>query len=238
MDPKLLSAADATYVGEKGKGSWAMRKPLPEAWTVDFDDVQMRVRLTPYKHTGVFPEQQENWRWIRGRVKEKAAVLNLFAYSGGATVAAAKAGAVVTHVDASRPAIGWAKENAALNGLPGDRVRWMLDDATAFVARERRRGKKYDGIILDPPAFGHSPTGKTWRVERDLVPLLEDCRALLSERPAFLVLNGYARNDTPESFRRSLSGIFRGKVEARELVLKAVDGRELSTGVVARCSFG
>jgi 23S rRNA (cytosine1962-C5)-methyltransferase len=206
----------------------------------------MRVRLAPYKHTGVFPEQRENWRWVREvlgrwRGEERPAVLNLFAYSGGATVAAARAGAFVTHVDASRPAIGWAKENAELNGLAGDSVRWMLDDAPAFAARERRRGKRYEGIILDPPAFGHSPSGRAWRVERDLGPLLEECCGLLSERAAFLVLNGYARNETAEGLRGLLTGVFRGirrvEVEARELVLVAADGRALSTGVVGRCDF-
>jgi 23S rRNA (cytosine1962-C5)-methyltransferase len=215
---------------------------------VEFDDLQLAVRLAPYKHTGVFPEQVENWRWVRERGRaagRELSVLNLFAYTGGASVALAKDGHFVTHVDAAKPSIGWAKTNAEMNQLPGDRIRWILEDAPKFVAREIRRGKRYDGIILDPPAFGHSPTGKTWRVERDLGPLLEDCRELLSERPAFLVLNGYAQNDTPSSFHRLLSGVLRGRagwkgvrIEAGELTLRAGDGRELSTGIVARCSFG
>jgi 23S rRNA (cytosine1962-C5)-methyltransferase len=161
----------------------------------------------------------------------------LFAYTGGATVALAKDGHRVTHVDAAKPSIGWAKENAAMNEIRPDGIRWMLEDAPAFVARERRRGKTYDGIVLDPPAFGHSPTGKTWRVERDIAALLAECRAILSDRPAFVVLNGYARQDTAEGIRRTLRDAMGGKVEGRELILKATDGRELSTGVVARATF-
>lgn len=246
--PRLWASADATYEGEKGKGTWATRTALPPQWPVEFDDVRLSVRLTPYKHTGVFPEQQENWRWAREtarRAGRPLTVLNLFAYTGGATVALARDGHRVTHVDASKPAIAWAKDNAALNDLPGDAVRWMLEDAPAFVARERRRGRTYDGFVIDPPAFGHSPTGKAWRLERDLAPLLEGCCALLSERPAFLILNGYAQRDTPDSFHRLLSGVIREKaplakfrIDARDLALGAQDGRELSTGIVARCAFG
>jgi len=224
---------------------------VPPEWYVRFDDLQLAVRLAPYKHTGVFPEQEQNWRWMRdaaaeGRVSDKRlAVLNLFAYTGGATMALARDGHFVTHVDASKPAIAWAKANAALNELPGDRVRWIMDDAAAFVARERRRGRTYDAILLDPPAFGHSPSGKAWRVDRDLPPLLEDCCGLLSENAAFLVLNGYAQHDAPDSFHRLLSGVLRHHlptkrfaIDARELNLIAKGGRTLSTGIVARCRFG
>ena len=245
--PAAWRSPDAAYEGEKGRGRWVTRAPLPPHWPVAFDDLRLAVRLAPYKHTGVFPEQQQNWRWTRDRARAAGrplAVLNLFAYTGGATVALAKDGHFVTHVDAAKPSIGWAKENAALNDLPGDRVRWILDDAPAFAAREIRRGKRYDGVILDPPAYGHSPTGKTFRADRDLAPLLENCCALLSDRPAFLVLNGYAQHDTPASFHRLLSGVLRAKtalrefkINAAELDLSTPDGRTLSTGTVARCDF-
>lgn len=242
--PEKWKTADASYHGEKGKGEWKTTKAMPEHWPVAFDDLQLCVRLAPYKHTGVFPEQQENWRWARAKgTGKQLKILNLFAYTGGASVALAKDGHTVTHVDAAKPTIGWAKENAVLNGLDG-KIRWILDDAATFAAKELKRGKKYDGIILDPPAFGHSPTGKTWRVERDLAPLLETCAALLSDTPAFLILNGYAQNDTPDSFRRLLTGIIRSKttipnirIDATELSLKTADGRALSTGIVARCGF-
>ena len=251
VSPKHLTlwhSPDAVYAGEKGKGEWKKRVAIPEQWPVPFDDLRLAVRLAPYKHTGVFPEQQQNWQWLRKEAAKlstgQLTVLNLFAYTGGSTMALAKNGHFVTHVDASRPAITWAKENSVLNSIAGDRIRWMLEDAPAFATKELKRGKRYDGIILDPPAFGHSPTGKTWRVERDLAPLLEICAQLLSEKPAFLLLNGYAQNDTPESFRRLLLAIFQQKTKLRnveiftgDLALSTADGRSLSTGTVARCSF-
>lgn len=244
----LWNTADAVYEGEKGKGVWKLRGELPKEWVVSFDDLKLLVRLTPYKHTGVFPEQQQNWQWLRKqstRAGRELKILNLFAYTGGATMALAKDGHQVTHVDASKPAIAWAKENAELNEIGQDRIRWMLEDAAVFVSREIRRGKKYDGVILDPPAFGHSPTGKAWRVERDLAPLLENCCQVLSEEASFLVLNGYAQGDTAGSFHRLLSGMFRDnwrgkrvRIEAQELLLGTGEGRRLSTGVVARCALG
>ncbi len=246
-NPELWDSADAVYEGEKGKGNWKMNKTLPEFWTIDFNDLKLTVRLAPYKHTGVFPEQEENWRWMRMITKKSGrplTMLNLFAYTGGASIAFAKDGHFVTHVDASKPAITWAKENALLNAIPETGIRWIFDDAPTFVARERKRGKTYDAILLDPPAFGHSPSGKTWRVERDLAPLLEQCCAILSEHPSFLLLNGYAHGDTPDSFRRLLTGVIKKQrpelkfdIHAGDLELKSVDGRTLSTGTVARCSF-
>jgi 23S rRNA (cytosine1962-C5)-methyltransferase len=247
LKPELWQSADAAYEGEKGKGLWVQRTPLPAQWELQFDDLRMIAKLTPYKHTGIFPEQQENWQWARGCAQRNSiplTVLNLFAYTGGATMALAKDGHFVTHVDASKPAITWAKENAELNSIAHDGVRWMWEDVPTFVSNEVRRGKRYDAIILDPPAYGHGSTGKTWRVERDLAPLLEKCCALLSDEPSFLLLNGYAHADTPESFRRLLSGIFlsakrqkKFTIETKELLLPVQDGRTLSTGIVARCNI-
>ena len=247
LHPALWSKANAVYEGEKGKGTWQENTKLPEHWSLTFADLHLRVRRAPYKHTGVFPEQEENWHWARAQGKARATpltALNLFAYTGGMTMALAKDGHAVTHVDASKPAIVWAKENAEQNHLPATSIRWILDDAPTFVARERKRGKQYDAIILDPPAYGHSPSGKTWRVERDLAPLLEDCIAILSENPAFLILNGYAHADTPDSFRRLLTGIIKTKnprqkfdLETMEMNLETEDGRKLSTGIVARVAF-
>ena len=240
-DPAAWKSPHATYQGEKGKGAWLTRTPMPKEWPVQFDDLRLLVRLAPYKHTGVFPEQQQNWNWLRQRAKQAQGplnILNLFAYTGGATMALAKDGHHVTHVDASKPAIAWAKQNAALNDIATDRTRWILDDALAFVARERRRGKTYDGILLDPPAFGHSPTGKAWRVDRDLPPLLEICLALLTPHPTFLLLNTYAQHDTPKSLHRLLSPILdthRLSIHTQELLLTTPTHRKLSTGVVARC---
>ncbi len=247
MHPELWESADATYDGEKGKGMWKMKTAMPEHWPVTFGDVRLAVRLAPYKHTGVFPEQRQNWDWSRSTAKnnnDTRTILNLFAYTGGATVALAKDGHFVTHVDSSKPSIGWAKENALLNDIGADRIRWMLEDAPTFVAKEVKRGKKYDAIILDPPAYGHGPSGKTWRVERDLAPLLEQCAALLSDTPSFIVLNGYAQHDTPDSFRKLMTGVLHAKtrcknfrVESDTLLLSTADGRSLETGIVTRVSF-
>jgi 23S rRNA (cytosine1962-C5)-methyltransferase len=246
-DPAAWESAHARYAGEKGKGEWVIRSPLPEDWTVPFDDLLLHVRLAPFKHTGVFPEQQANWRWMRaqaGLAGRPLRVLNLFGYTGGATAALAKDAHAVTHVDAAKPTVGWAKENAALNAIPFGNVRWMLEDAPTFAAREGKRGKTYDGIVLDPPAYGHGQAGKTWRVERDLAPLLEQCARLLTPDASFLVLNGYAHHDTPESFTRLLTGVLkthaprlRFRIETGDLALQASDGRSLSTGIVARCAF-
>lgn len=244
-DPSQWNSAVALYEGEKGKGIWKKLKELPEQWPVQFGDLSLLVQLAPYKHTGVFPEQQQNWNWMRDLARGKSlSILNLFAYTGGASIALAKDGHFVTHVDAAKPSVNWAKENAKQNQIPDDRIRWIVDDATTFVAREKKRVKLYDAIIIDPPAYGHSPSGKTWRVERDLAPLLEQCVELLTPKPAFLLLNGYAQNDSPESFHRLLRGIFHTKrpgkkfsIDASELVLRAPDGRTLSTGTVARAKF-
>ena len=246
-DVTLWAAPDAEYEGEKGKGMWKQHAALPEHWVLTFQDLHLRVWLAPYKHTGVFPEQEENWHWARAQGKQHTrplTVLNLFAYTGGMTMALAKDGHTVTHVDASKSAIASAKENATLNQLPGAAVRWMLEDAPTFVAREEKRGKRYDAIILDPPAYGHSPSGKTWRIERDLAPLLEGCIALLTDKPAFLILNGYAHSDTPDSFRRLLTGVIKQKkpqlkfdIETKDMKLTASNGQSLSTGIVARVTF-
>jgi len=247
MHPCLWESADAVYEGEKGKGAWIKKSILPEHWTTILGDLRLVTRLAPYKHTGIFPEQQENWSWMRGEAQKSGrvlSILNLFAYTGGASIALAKEGHAVTHVDSSRPSIGWAKENAVLNTVASDRIRWMLEDAATFASKEIRRGKHYDGIVLDPPAYGHGPTGKTWRVERDLAPLLEQCCLLLSKKPSFILLNGYAQNDTPESFRTLLAGILHATLKtstfsmtSKELVLRSNDGRQLETGIVARVSF-
>ena len=244
-NPELWKSPDAEYMGEKGKGEWKMHTTLPEKWTVSFGDLQFIVKLAPYKHTGVFPEQEYNWNWMRERSRGRTLnILNLFAYTGGATVSLAKDGHFVTHVDASKPSITWAKENAELNTIASDRIRWIVEDASVFTARELKRGKTYDAIILDPPAYGHGPSGTTWRVERDLAPLLENCAKLLSDTPAFILLNGYAQHDTAESFHRLLTGILHAQtthknfaIDAVELALYTQSRKALSTGITARCSW-
>lgn len=239
------------------KGSWEIKKPIPHPWIVKFQDAQFLLKLSPFKHTGLFAEQAANWEWMINKLKiedlgfkngeqataqisnQKSKILNLFAYTGGATMVLAKAGCQVTHVDASKPAITWANENYKLNKLPADSVRWILDDAVKFVKRELKRGVKYDGIIMDPPAFGHGPSGKTWKFNEDLPGLLTDCVGLLSDSPKFLIVNGYATNSSALALNNILEDAVKnrpGNIEFGELCLKQKTGRLISTGIFARWS--
>jgi len=228
---------------DEEKGSWKIKKNIPHNWSVKFKDVSFKLKLSPFKHTGLFAEQAANWEWALEKLKvksEKLKVLNLFGYTGGATIVLAKAGALVTHVDASKPTLTWANENHKLNNLPKDSVRWILDDAAKFVKRELKRGAQYDGIIMDPPAFGHSPTGKTWRFNQDLPDLLNDCVQLLSQNAKFLVVNAYATNSSALALNNLLQDTLKdrlGKIEFGELCLKhphKKTGRLISTGIFAR----
>ena len=189
----------------KGGGEWEFRG-LPQEWSIGYDLGSVHAKLTfnlkpfAFKHTGVFPEQAANWEWTSSIIKEEALkrdpsdpvkVLNLFAYTGGATLAALAAGASVTHVDASRGMVGWAKENAASSGLSDRPVRWLVDDCGKFVEREIRRGNKYDAIIMDPPSYGRGPKGEIWKIEDSIYPLIESCVKILSDKPLFFLINSY-----------------------------------------------
>ncbi|MDE2311903.1 MAG: class I SAM-dependent methyltransferase [Patescibacteria group bacterium] len=231
---------------EENKGRWEIKKPLPNPWLIEFDSVKFLLKLSPFKHTGLFAEQAAQWEFMLAKIRNKSEnqklkILNLFAYTGGATLVLAKAGCLVTHVDASKPAITWANENHKLNTLPADSVRWILDDAVKFVRRELKRGAKYDGIIMDPPAFGHGPTGKTWKFNDDLPGLLNDCTQLLSDNAKFLIINGYATNSSALALNNLLTDAVKnlgGGVEFGELCLKQKSQRLISTGIFARWSKG
>lgn len=199
------------------------------------------LKLTPFKHTGVFPEQDWEWKYIEETIKKEKReinVLNLFAYTGAATMFAAKAGAKVTHVDASRPAITWANENRELNGLKDAPIRWIIDDALVFTEREVKRGVKYDAIILDPPVYGHGPTGRVWDFNKDYPKLLETCRKVLSDTPLFVLVNAYAVSTSATTLRNTLNDQFKdlgGEIDGGELTLEEKSaGRILSTGIWAR----
>ncbi|MEA5047536.1 MAG: class I SAM-dependent methyltransferase [Eubacteriales bacterium] len=197
--PMETHAADAVYLrSETGGGRWEFQKELPEQWTVCYRDLSFLVRPTGFKHTGLFPEQAVNWDWMRVELDRWKSchegapkVLNLFAYTGGATVACAASGAEVVHVDAAKGMVAWAKSNAEASGLRDAPVRYIVDDCVKFVKRELRRGNRYDGIVMDPPSYGRGPTGELWKIEDDLYPLVADCAALLSETPAFFLINSY-----------------------------------------------
>lgn len=218
------------------KDGWHISKPLPEPWFLSFGAVKLKAQLTSFKHTGIFPEQEENWNWMLSKLQKPSKILNLFAYTGAASMILAKAGHLVTHVDASKPALDWAAENQKLSGLTSDSIRWMLEDAVKFVKREVKRGAQYDGILLDPPAFGHGPSGNIWKFNRDLPGLLRDCKALLSSEAKFLLINGYATNSSSVALHNVLEDTMRAPVEHGELLLKQRDGRQISTGIFARWS--
>lgn len=176
-------------------GRWRFSSPLQERWPLAFDDVRFYGRFTAFRHLAVFPEQASHWRWLAGMLKTKARplrILNLFGYTGVISLIAAARGCEVTHVDASKKAIGWARDNAALSELSAAPIRWVCEDARRYVQREVRRGTLYDGIILDPPKFGRGPNGEVWRLLTDLPQLLTDCVSLLAPQARFLLLNGYA----------------------------------------------
>ena len=192
--------ADAVFLkaaGNDEKGKWELRQGMPGQWTVRYGyrdmDLRMRLGLTSFKHVGLFPEQAVNWDYIYdsvGRIGGRPQVLNLFAYTGGATLAAIAAGAEVTHVDSVRQTVGWSRENMELSGLSG--ARWIVEDAMKFVRREMRRGRRYDGIILDPPSYGRGPEGEKWVLEDDIAEMLDHCGRLLADSGSFLVLNLYS----------------------------------------------
>ncbi len=203
--PMQQHAADAVYLrSDTGGGHWEFQTQLPEQWTISYRDLTFLVRPTGFKHTGLFPEQAVNWDWMRGeldrwKTKHDRApkVLNLFAYTGGATVACAASGAEVVHVDAAKGMVAWAKNNAEASGLGDAPIRYIVDDCVKFVKREIRRGSKYDGIVMDPPSYGRGPTGELWKIEDDLYPIVADCAALLSDTPAFFLINSYTTGLAP-----------------------------------------
>ena len=208
-----------------GGGAWD-KGGLPSEWEIDYRDLRFRVKPMNFKHTGLFPEQAVNWDRMRsliGSAGREISVLNLFAYTGGATLACLAAGASVCHVDAAKGMVAWAKENAALSGLSGGKVRWIVDDCARFVEREIRRGRRYDAIIMDPPSYGRGPGGEIWKLEDDLWDFVSLCRGVLSDDPLFVIINSYTTGLAPSVltyFTESLfTGRFGGRSEAGELGL-------------------
>lgn len=239
----LWKEAHGTFVRDGRDGRWNFTKSVPEKWTIHFGGLAFHIRPTAFKHTGIFPEQEPNWDWMRECIHgagRPISVLNLFGYTGGASLACAQAGAKVCHVDASKASIGWAKDNAQASGLEDKPIRWILDDAKAFVKRELRRGSHYDAIVMDPPAFGRGPDGDVWQIEDDFLPLVDECKRLLSERPLFFAINGYAAGYSQLVYRYNLQdmiGKYGGGIESGELtLLESKGGRYLPCGIFARWS--
>ncbi len=213
--PDLWRTADATFDREDGN-HWHGRNRLPKAWTLNVDGTQFRLSGTDFGHLGIFPEQRAQWAWLKESIRaartggREIRVLNLFAYSGGSTLASALAGAEVCHVDASKGMVQWARDNATLNGLQAHPIRWIVDDVHTFLNREIRRGRHYDGIILDPPTYGRGGNGATYKIERDLPETLRLCRALLSESPLLLLLSAHTPGHTPIVLGNILSQALHG----------------------------
>ena len=198
---KLWYNADAIYHrSQSGGGYWENLKKVPDAWSIKYNDLTFRLKPMGFKHTGLFPEQAVNWKLSDKLIRNadrKISVLNLFAYTGGATLAALNAGASVTHVDASKGMVSWAKENASVSSLSDKSVRWLVDDCQKFVKREIRRGNKYDAIIMDPPSYGRGPNGEVWKLEQQIGELLTDVGQILSDKPLFFFLNSYTGGLSP-----------------------------------------
>ena len=220
----------------KGGGEWEFIN-LPDEWSISYKELTFHLKPFSFKHTGLFPEQAVNWDWFSDLIAHAGhpvKVLNLFAYTGGATVSAAKAGAQVTHVDASKGMVSWAKENAAASGLADAPIRWLVDDCTKFVEREIRRGNHYDGIIMDPPSYGRGPKGEIWKIEENIFPFVELTAKLLSDKPLFFLINSYTTGLQPAVLSYMLNLTvkkqFGGTVAAEEIGLP-VSG----TGLVLPC---
>lgn len=270
LPPNVWGRAAAHFLQNARTGRWNINAGANLSdWTVKINNLNFLLELSSFKHTGIFPEQSSNWSWIMDVIRKeniargandgtnaaKVSVLNLFGYTGGATLAAASAGAEVCHVDASKVSIVRAKKNAALSGLSDAPIRFILDDALAFVKREARRGKKYDAIIMDPPSFGRGPKGEIWKVEKDLPELITACRKILADKPVFALINGYAAGYSPITYLNNLKLLIgadmgnsfnvrqgatgqKMSVEYGELAIKeSGDGRLLPAGIFARASL-
>ena len=227
---KLWQQADAIYHRSKsGGGHWEFRKKLPEYWTIQYKNLTFKVSPTGFKHTGLFPEQAVNWDWMNGLIsshkQESLRILNLFAYTGGATLACAKAGAAeVVHVDAAKGMIQWAKENRDLSGLQEANIRFLVDDAEKFVAREKRRGRTYHGILMDPPSYGRGPNGEMWKFEKEIAHLISSCSEILDENALFFLINSYTTGFSSITLRNLMQTILakqhpNGKVYTGEVAI-------------------
>ena len=240
--PDLWKKADAVYLrSREGGGNWDFKRPLPESWVFSYKNLRFNVRPTGFKHTGIFPEQSINWDYMDGSLsgRGQTRILNLFAYTGGATAACAAAGASVTHVDAAKSMVAWAKQNLMLSGLAERPVRYIVDDCLKFVLREIRRGNVYDGIVMDPPSYGRGSGGSVWKMEDDLFGLVQETAKLLSPDPAFFILNSYTTGlssvVTQNLLEMCVCPAAGGRVEAGDLVIPVENsGVLLPCGTTAR----
>ncbi len=222
--PKKWESADAWYHrSQSGGGKWEYKKEIPQKWQIKYKDLTFNITPTGFKHTGLFPEQAVNWDYMMEKIKKAQRpikVLNLFAYTGGATIACAKAGAMVTHVDASKGMVLWAKENAQSSNLGNAPIRYLVDDCMKFVEREIRRGNKYDAILMDPPSYGRGPGGEVWKMEDSIASFVKRTALLLSDNPLFFIINSYTTGLSPTVLTNLMKiSLPKGRVEASEIGL-------------------
>ena len=232
--------ADAHYHRSlSGGGTWEFKRKMPERWTISYEGISFYIEPTGFKHTGLFPEQAVNWKWMINKIRSASRpikVLNLFAYTGGATVAAAYAGAEVCHVDAAKGMVQWARENLELSSIADRPVRFITDDVLKFVQREQRRGNYYDGIIMDPPSYGRGPRGEVWKIEDSLCGFVEECMGVLSPEPLFFLINSYTTGFSPtvveNILKLSVGKKFGGNITCGEVGLPVT-----SSGLILPCGI-
>ena len=235
-NPLWFNAHARYHRSQSGGGKWEAYKKVPDVWSIGYKGLTFNLKPMGFKHTGLFPEQAVNWDLMSKLVAKRqgAKVLNLFGYTGAATLACAAAGAKVTHVDASKGMVSWAKDNAVASGLADKPIRWLVDDCVKFVKREIRRGNKYDGIVMDPPSYGRGPGGEIWKLEEQIFELLELCEQLLSDEPLFFLLNSYTTGLSPSVMKYLVSTVIAerrsGKVECDEIGIPVTD-----SGLVLPC---
>ena len=236
-DPRWKQAHARYHRSNSGGGQWERLRPLPDAWQISYGELKFALKPMGFKHTGLFPEQAVNWDTMASLIKSAdrpIKVLNLFGYTGGATLACVAAGAHVTHVDASKGMVAWGKENAVSSGLADRPMRWLVDDCGKFVQRELRRGNTYDGILMDPPSYGRGPGGEVWKLEEQIFPLVQECVKLLSDKPLFFLINSYTTGLSPSVMQYVLASLLPknigGKVTADEIGLPVT-----ASGLVLPC---
>ncbi len=230
--PMWNSAHAHYYRSDKGGGQWSYKKKIPDSWHISYGNLKFNIKPTGFKHTGLFPEQAVNWDFMDGLIRNAGrpvSVLNLFAYTGGATLACANAGAEVCHVDASKGMVAWARENAVSSGLGDKPIRWIVDDCEKFVAREIKRGRKYDAVIMDPPSYGRGPNQEVWKLEDCIYDLVKLCTNVLSDDPLFFLLNSYTTGLSPSVMAyilgETITTKFGGKVSADEIGLPVKESK-------------
>lgn len=247
-DSIFWDKAELQFVRKGNKTKWITKEGTPKNWDISYGNFNFSIRPTSFKHTGLFPEQLPNWEWTEKIIKKflleknkKISVLNLFAYTGGATLACAQAGAEVCHIDGSKTAVEWARVNAKLSGLENAPIRWIIDDVLIFLKREIKRGRKYDAIIMDPPSFGHGPKDELWKIEEHFLELMKLCKEILSPDPLFILINGYTAGYSSIVYENNLKDMmknYKGEIEKGELVIEeSENGRLLPCGIFARWSW-